>query len=136
MLLQLSEASRKSINSCVHCGFCLAVCPTYDQLGIEDDSPRGRLHLIRNLATGAAHASPKVLTHLDLCLDCRACEAACPAGVKYGTVIEDARARLEAERPRSFWETKLRAFFLRGVFPRPAGLRALARGLRFSQRLG
>ena len=135
-MLPLLPSSRATLDSCTHCGFCLSVCPTYDQLGIEDDSPRGRLHLIRNLAEGNIQATPQVLNHLDLCLDCRACEAACPAGVKYGTVIEDARAGLEATRPRTFWEKQLRAFFLRGVFPRPANLRMLARGLRLSQRLG
>src|SRR5512138_2381286 len=108
MPLQLNETSRKNLNSCVHCGFCLAVCPTYAQLGIEDDSPRGRLHLIRNLAAGTTDASPKVLAHLDLCLDCRACEAACPAGVKYGGIIEDARTQLEANRKRSFIDSQLR----------------------------
>jgi glycolate oxidase iron-sulfur subunit len=136
MPLQLTETSRKNLSSCVHCGFCLAVCPTYDQLAIEDDSPRGRLHLIRSLAAGNAEATPNVLKHLDLCLDCRACESACPAGVKYGGIIEDARAQLEAGRSRSFWESHVRRFFIRGVFPSPGRLRALARALRMSQRLG
>jgi len=135
-VLALSASSRAALDLCVHCGFCLAVCPTYDHLGIEDDSPRGRLHLIRNLSEGNIQPTGKVLEHLDLCLDCRACESACPAGVRYGVVIEDARAQLEAVRPRPFWAGGLRAFFLRGVFPRPAILRALARGLRLSQRLG
>ncbi|HSW51560.1 MAG TPA: heterodisulfide reductase-related iron-sulfur binding cluster [Bryobacteraceae bacterium] len=135
MGLQLSELSRKSMSGCVHCGFCLAACPTYDQLGIEDDSPRGRLHLIRNIADGM-YVSSKVLAHLDLCLDCRACEAACPAGVKYGRIIEDARMQLEAGRNRSFWDSRLRRFFMRDVFPNPARLRALARALRLTQRLG
>jgi len=134
-MLQLTESSRKNLNSCVHCGFCLAVCPTYDQLGVEDDSPRGRLHLIRNLAAGNAAATDKVLQHLDLCLDCRACEAACPAGVKYGGVIEDARAQLEMSRRRAFWGSRVRRLFVRGIFPSPGRLRALARVLRLSQKL-
>ncbi|MFB3826310.1 MAG: (Fe-S)-binding protein [Bryobacteraceae bacterium] len=134
-MLALSPSSRATLDLCVHCGFCLAVCPTYDQLGIEDDSPRGRLHLIRNLADGRMEVSRKVLEHLDLCLDCRACEPACPAGVKYGAVIEDARGRMESQRPRPFVATQVRNFFLRTVFPRPAVLRGLARGLRLSQRL-
>jgi glycolate dehydrogenase iron-sulfur subunit len=134
-MLELAELSRTNLDSCVHCGFCLAVCPTYEQLGIEDDSPRGRLHLIRNLAAGNVEITSKVLEHLDLCLACRACESACPSGVKYGVVIEDARARLEAVRQRSFWEGQIRNFFMRDVFPRPARLRALVRGLRLSQRL-
>ena len=134
-MLQLGELSLASLNGCVHCGFCLAVCPTYEQLGIEDDSPRGRLHLIRNLAAGTVEATGRVLEHLDLCLACRACESACPSGVKYGVVIEDARARLEAGRKRPFLQARVRNFFMRGVFPRPARMRSLVRGLRLSQRL-
>ncbi len=135
MVLRLAESSRKNLNSCVHCGFCLAVCPTYDQLAVEDDSPRGRLYLIRSLAAGTAEATPNVLKHLDLCLDCRACESACPAGVKYGGIIEDARAQLEQARRRPFWESRIRDLFIRAIFPSPARLRGLASALRLSQRL-
>jgi glycolate oxidase iron-sulfur subunit len=135
-MLDLQERSRATLGGCVHCGFCLAVCPTYDQLGIEDDSPRGRLHLIRSLGAGNLELTPKVLKHLDLCLACRACESACPSGVKYGAVIEDARAQLETGRRRPFWEARIRNFFMRGVFPKPGRLRALARALRLSQHLG
>ncbi len=134
-MLPLSPSARATLDQCVHCGFCLAACPTYDQLGIEDDSPRGRLHLIRNLADDRMHATPRVLEHLDLCLDCRACEPACPAGVKYGAVIEEARAALELQRKRRFVEKRVRSFFIHTVFPRPALLRGLARGLRAFQRL-
>ena len=134
-MLELKELSRTNLESCVHCGFCLEVCPTYGELGIEDDSPRGRLHLIRNLAAGTLEPVVKVLEHLDLCLDCRACESSCPSGVKYGVIIEDARAQLEAQRKRSFWDIRVRRFFMRGVFPRPARLRSLARGLRMMQKL-
>jgi len=135
-VLTLNELSRANLQICVHCGFCLPVCPTYSELGIEDDSPRGRIYLIRNLASGRLELTPKVLEHLDLCLACRACESACPSGVKYGVIIEDARAALESTRARSFWDRRLRGFFLRSVFPRPARLRSLARAMRLSQRLG
>ena len=134
-MLELKELSRANLESCVHCGFCLEVCPTYGELGIEDDSPRGRIHLIRSLAAGTLEPVPKVLEHLDLCLDCRACESSCPSGVKYGVIIEDARAQLEAGRKRSFWDVRVRRFFMQGVFPRPARLRSLARGLRMVQKL-
>jgi glycolate oxidase iron-sulfur subunit len=134
-MLQLRELSRVNLEACVHCGFCLEVCPTYRELGIEDDSARGRIHLIRNLAAGVVEPTPKVLEHLDLCLDCRACESSCPSGVKYGVIIEDARGRLEKGRRRSFWDVRVRNFFMKGVFPRPARLRSLARGLRWVQRL-
>jgi len=135
-VLTLSELSRANLGSCVHCGFCLPVCPTYKELGIEDDSPRGRIHLISNLASGRLEPTPKVLEHLDMCLACRACEPACPSGVKYGVIIEDTRAALESTRERSFWDRRLRDFFLRSVFPRPVRLRSLARAMRLAQRLG
>jgi glycolate oxidase iron-sulfur subunit len=134
-MLQLRELSRANLETCVHCGFCLEVCPTYRELGIEDDSPRGRLHLIRNLAAGTVEATARVMAHLDLCLDCRACESSCPSGVKYGVIIEDARGRIEEGRERSFWDVRARKFFMKGVFPRPARLRSLVRGLRWVQRL-
>ncbi|MBP1775301.1 MAG: glycolate oxidase [candidate division NC10 bacterium] len=135
-MLALNEQSRANVEMCVHCGFCLPVCPTYSELGIEDDSPRGRIHLIRNLASGRLESTSKVLEHLDLCLACRACEAACPSGVKYGVIIEDARASLEQTRERGFWDKGLRNFFLRGVFPKPGRLRWLARAMRVWQGLG
>jgi glycolate oxidase iron-sulfur subunit len=135
-MLAIKDLSRFNVQSCVHCGFCLEACPTYRELGIEDDSPRGRIHLIRALADGRVEATPKVLEHLDLCLDCRACEATCPSGVNYGAIIEEARGQLEGQRRRSFWSARLRRFFIQDVFARPARLRTLARGLRLSQRLG
>ncbi len=135
-MLALNDSSRANLELCVHCGFCLPVCPTYGELGIEDDSPRGRIHLIRNLASGRLEPAPKVLEHLDLCLACRACEAACPSGVKYGVIIEDARANLERTRGRGLLGRSLRGFFLRNVFPRPGRLRLLARALRALQSMG
>jgi glycolate oxidase iron-sulfur subunit len=134
-MLQLRELSRANLETCVHCGFCLEVCPTYRELGIEDDSPRGRMYLIRNLAAGVLEPTPRVMKHLDLCLDCRACESSCPSGVKYGVIIEDARSRLEEARERSFWDVRARNFFMNRVFPKPARLRRLARALRWVQRL-
>jgi glycolate oxidase iron-sulfur subunit len=134
-LFSLGERAKGAVDTCVHCGLCLEACPTYRELGIEDDSPRGRIHLIRNLDLGVIQPTPKVIEHLDLCLGCRACESACPSGVQYGAIIEDARAKLEAGRQRGFWERSLRSLFFRGLFPHPSRLRALARTIRLTQKL-
>jgi glycolate oxidase iron-sulfur subunit len=85
--------------TCVHCGLCQSACPTYLELGTEADSPRGRIHLMRALEEGRLEPSPEVIRHLDLCLGCRACETACPSGVRYGELIESVRPWLERWRP-------------------------------------
>lgn len=84
---------------CVHCGLCTSACPTYVELGDENDSPRGRIYLMRALTDGRLEPTPEVRRHLDLCLDCRACESACPSGVQYGKLIEPFRIHLEQTQP-------------------------------------
>ncbi|HXH26223.1 MAG TPA: 4Fe-4S dicluster domain-containing protein, partial [Vicinamibacterales bacterium] len=79
---------REDIARCVHCGFCLQACPTYLQLGMETDSPRGRIALIDAMTSGRAQPTAPLLAHLDLCLQCRACETACPSGVPFGRIME------------------------------------------------
>src|SRR5215510_7903830 len=98
-----TATSEKAIRTCVHCGFCLATCPTYQLLGDERDSPRGRIYLIRELLEGAP-ASATTETHLDRCLGCRACETTCPSGVRYGALLDVGRGLVEAQRPRSLRE--------------------------------
>jgi glycolate oxidase iron-sulfur subunit len=92
---------RAALDACVHCGLCLASCPTYVELGTEADSPRGRIQLVRAIADGVVAPTAETTRHLDLCLGCRACETACPSGVPYGRVIESVRPVLESRRPRA-----------------------------------
>src|SRR5262245_10500153 len=84
---------------CVHCGLCTSACPTYVELGDENDSPRGRIYLMRAVTDGRIQLDPVVRRHLDLCLDCRACESACPSGVQYGKLIEPFRIHMEKTQP-------------------------------------
>ena len=94
-------AAAAGLDSCVHCGFCMQACPTYLALGDENDSPRGRLVLMRSLLEGDVAASdPSLGTHIDQCLGCRACEAACPSGVPYGALLEATRATLNSSGGR------------------------------------
>jgi glycolate dehydrogenase iron-sulfur subunit len=93
-------AMRAGIDTCVHCGFCLQACPTYVNLEDENDSPRGRILLMRSVYEGSLGVTDEsVRTHIDRCLGCRACEPVCPSGVPYGHLLEATRATLLAERP-------------------------------------
>src|SRR4029079_4565276 len=102
--LQLEPRISERFFDCVHCGLCLAQCPTYSELGDENDSPRARIYLMRSLSESRIQPSARVLEHLDLCLDFRACESACPSGVRYGSLIESMRGELSHkghQRPKS-----------------------------------
>jgi len=125
----------EDIRQCVHCGFCLNFCPTYVALGLETESPRGRIHLIDALSGGRIEPRRSVLDHLDLCLQCRACETACPSGVRFGRIMEGMRAQImtTGQHPLGW---RLRSVALRWTLPHPRRLRLLALVLRFYQRSG
>jgi glycolate oxidase iron-sulfur subunit len=119
--MQLSDpATQQLLRACVHCGICLPQCPTYRVLGEEMDSPRGRLYLMRAVAEGRLAITETVTHHLDLCLGCRACETACPAGVRFGTLLETARA--DIERTAGPLRRRRLTDLLLSVFPNPERL--------------
>jgi glycolate oxidase iron-sulfur subunit len=102
---------------CVHCGLCTSACPTYVELGTEMDSPRGRIYLMRAVTDGRADLNADVRRHLDLCLDCRACESACPSGVQYGKLIEPFRVHMAKQEPTAVRLPLLQRWPLFHLFP-------------------
>ena len=120
---------------CVHCGLCLESCPTYVVTRAEMDSPRGRIYLMKALAEGRLDLDRDAVRHLDLCLECRGCETACPSGVRYGRLIEHARGYIERNWRRGVME-RLRNRIISTIFPYPARLRAALAPLRFAERIG
>lgn len=110
------------LRSCVHCGFCTATCPTYQVLGDELDSPRGRIYLIKDMLEAGRPADEKTVKHLDRCLSCLACMTTCPSGVHYMHLIDHARAHVEKTYRRPFMDRMLRAVLAR-IIPYPGRFR-------------
>ena len=122
--------------TCVHCGLCLNHCPTYRVLGMEMDSPRGRIYQVLQVDAGRLSIGESFVTHIDRCLDCRACETACPSGVQYGRIVERARTQIEQHYKRPWLVRQARNFFYRRLLGNPRRLASAARLLRFYQRSG
>ena len=120
--------------SCVHCGLCLPACPTYTQSGHEADSPRGRIQLMMGMAEGKIAPSDSVRHHLDLCLDCRGCETACPSGVVYHELIEETRARMY--QPPATRQGRFMRWVFFNVFVHPTRLKLALLPARLMQKVG
>ena len=121
---------------CVHCGLCLDQCPTYRALGTEMDSPRGRIYQIVQVDAGRLALSDSFVSHIDRCLGCLNCQTACPSGVAYGSLLEQARAQIAENYKRPWLATKLRQHFYRDILPSFRSLAGHARFIRFYQRSG
>jgi glycolate oxidase iron-sulfur subunit len=121
---------------CVHCGLCLNHCPTYRLWGREADSPRGRLRQMALVDEGRLKLGEEFVAHIDRCLDCRACETACPSGVEYGKLVELARAQIEQNYKRPLGSRIIRDFVYRKLLPHPRRIAMAARTLRLYQRSG
>ncbi len=129
---------RVDLDKCVHCGLCLNACPTYRELGVEMDSPRGRVYQMVQVSEGKADINPSYIEHIDLCLACRACETACPSGVQYGRLVEAARADIQNHiAPQRPWHIRaLRNFVFHRLLPSRGMLRLMGAGLYAYQATG
>jgi glycolate oxidase iron-sulfur subunit len=127
--------SKELLSDCVHCGFCLPACPTYVLWGEEMDSPRGRIYMMAKASQGEAPLDQNFRLHMDQCLGCMACMTACPSGVQYDKLIEDSRAQVERNIPRTTADSLFRKLLF-AIFPYPKRLRLMAGPLLLYQRSG
>lgn len=135
--LLVTPEFRADLDQCIHCGLCLQACPTYVTMGREADSPRGRIVLMRAAADGRVALDGSAFEeHIDLCLDCRACETACPSGVRYGSLVETARIALAQSRTPSAAGKLVRWIGLNQMMPHRDRLRLMGRAMRLYQIFG
>lgn len=123
-------------SQCVHCGMCLEACPTYQETGLEAHSPRGRVYLIKSVAEGKMDLNEFFANPVNTCLDCRACETACPANVQVGVLIEEARGQLIKADPPKGLSGMVHKLFLHHLFPHPRRMQLLHSLLKFYQKSG
>ena len=128
--------SEEDLYKCVHCGFCLQACPTYLETGLETESPRGRITLMKAVNEGRIGITPTVFSHWDLCIQCRACEVACPSGVPYGRLIEATMAQVEPHRRVGIVTRLVSGLLLRHLLPHQWRLSRLVDMLRLYQLTG
>ncbi|MBW7888693.1 MAG: (Fe-S)-binding protein [Bacteroidetes bacterium] len=132
----IDPPSNDVITNCMHCGLCLPTCPTYQLTGLENSSPRGRIRLIKSVAEGKLAITEGFIEEMNFCLDCQACETACPAGVKYGSLVEAARNQIRLTERETIKEKILKRIFLRGVLSHKFQLKLVARLLYYYQNSG
>src|SRR5687767_5357537 len=135
-LTVLDAPQQVDLDKCVHCGLCLNACPTYRELGVEMDSPRGRIYQMVQVAYEGAPITPSYVEHIDLCLACRGCESACPSGVQYGRLVEAARAEIESTIQRPWHVRLIRNFVFHGLLPSRPNLKIAGALLYAYQKLG
>lgn len=121
------------LSQCIHCGMCLAVCPTYEMTKNERSSPRGRIKLIKSVARGEMEITPTFAYEMNFCLDCQACETACPAGVKYGSMVEAARVEVDNTAYRSSLYRFIKKLSLKVIVGSKSNLKFVSRLLRYYQ---
>lgn len=124
------------LSQCIHCGMCLAACPTYEMTKLERSSPRGRIKLIKSVARGEMPVTETFAYEMNFCLDCQACETACPAGVKYGSMVEAARVAVSNSEFGSSFGKKVKRFALNKIIGSKKNLKLIAKLLYFYQNSG
>jgi len=136
---KLFDLTYEATNQCVQCGYCLAVCPTYDTIGKETASPRGRINLVKLASLGKIDVLEHLLAPIDLCVGCRACEVACPVGVPYGHILDSAKeviAKAEDQQSKKTFSNIIKKVMLDHVFPYPKRLRRLGNVVWVYQKSG